>query len=1049
MISSSSLVKALRYLPALLASCVLLAVAVPRLHADPVIPSWQGGTSNDVTNPLNWNTGTINAGDSVQFGDSGITTYAPFIPHSGVSLTNIDFTGGERGDYTFSGDAESHSQLLLGGDVTLQSSYGNVVFNQTVDVVLGTGAHAVSVGDGLKLTVAGNVSEAGPVASVVKSGNGTLELSGNNTFNGGVTINAGTLLLGSSALLDVNGTTTTSSPVGFLNLKLAAGTTLGVTSGRSIWLNNGVDLDTNGGAVTIALGSCDSLYLAGNIHGAAELNYTGGGTFTLSGNSDFTGGVAVHGGTLLVGSNNALSTGALKLYDGSSLGVTSGGSITLGNAISLDCSSCSTVMIDLGCNEGLALTGPITGSASLVQSGGTLTLAGANTFDGGMEVQNGATLLIGGTSSVTPRTGDGMMYYDIASSPVGLGVLKLDAGATLGAANSGFYSLYNDIALCGSSTVLIDPSTAGLSLYGYIGGSGGITKKGAGTLGLYDGANDFTGGVTVKNGTLVIGASSHIENEYAEEGDEIIGTHVVGPVGRGTLKFETNCTTPGLALADAGPYTLDNEIDLGCFDGTVNINTGTGATLTLTGYISGYAGITKLGGGTLTLTGDNEFEGDFYVSQGTVNANNNYALGDGALEFGNSTGSTVNFNTNCPVIGGLEGSSDKDVVNLAGVDNVGAHLTIYQNEDSAYAGKIVGAGSVTKENCGTLTLSGASTFSGGFTLAQGELILAGSSYSANGTAIDYSPVGTGDLTLDSGTTLGVLGNGIGILNRVMLPGSGSVTFDAQHATDSLRLDGALVGATDIYKTGLGSLILNHDNSASFTGGTYLNGGTVVANVNGALGTGAIHFDGGALKIADGVVLGNTLDLAAGGTLAGNWAFHTAQSFGSGVTLSPGNSPGTMTFTAGLTLNNGNTFNVEINGVSDNPGTGGSSDLMDVRNSTTHDSFLNVGSLTTHGYTLNIISLDLLGGDVAGAVNGLTGPASWTIFKSDGIVGTFDANNFDLVYGQFYGGGIFALTQVGNDLVLNFTPVPEPSTYALMGLGLCLSGVAAWRKRRRV
>jgi hypothetical protein len=46
-----------------------------------------------------------------------------------------------------------------------------------------------------------------------------------------------------------------------------------------------------------------------------------------------------------------------------------------------------------------------------------------------------------------------------------------------------------------------------------------------------------------------------------------------------------------------------------------------------------------------------------------------------------------------------------------------------------------------------------------------------------------------------------------------------------------------------------------------------------------------------------------------------------------------------------------------------------------------------------------------------------------------------------------GAGQFNVTQVGNDLDLNFTPVPEPSTWALMGSDLCALGGAIRRRRR--
>ena len=55
-----------------------------------------------------------------------------------------------------------------------------------------------------------------------------------------------------------------------------------------------------------------------------------------------------------------------------------------------------------------------------------------------------------------------------------------------------------------------------------------------------------------------------------------------------------------------------------------------------------------------------------------------------------------------------------------------------------------------------------------------------------------------------------------------------------------------------------------------------------------------------------------------------------------------------------------------------------------------------------------------------------------------LITGFDPGAFTIDLSGFpndLGGGGFFLTQGGNDLALNFTPVPEPSTYALMALGL--------------
>jgi len=77
--------------------------------------------------------------------------------------------------------------------------------------------------------------------------------------------------------------------------------------------------------------------------------------------------------------------------------------------------------------------------------------------------------------------------------------------------------------------------------------------------------------------------------------------------------------------------------------------------------------------------------------------------------------------------------------------------------------------------------------------------------------------------------------------------------------------------------------------------------------------------------------------------------------------------------------------------------------------------------------------------------------SWTIASASGGITGFDPGAFTIDLSGFpndLGGGGFFLTQGGNDLALNFSSVPEPSTYALMALGLGVVAIGLRRKTRR-
>ncbi len=241
---------------------------------------------------------------------------------------------------------------------------------------------------------------------------------------------------------------------------------------------------------------------------------------------------------------------------------------------------------------------------------------------------------------------------------------------------------------------------------------------------------------------------------------------------------------------------------------------------------------------------------------------------------------------------------------------------------------------------------------------------------------------------------------------------------------------------NITKQGTGSLTFSYANS--YDGTTTISGGTLVYGATGAFGTSAVTVNGGALKIANGASFTNPLTLTAG-TLAGNYTFTTPQTFGTGITLSPGNSPGTITFAAGYAPTNGVTTNFEFSAATDNPGV--SSDLIAVTGGT-----LNLSGLSAGGYTLKLISL-LPDNATPGAVSGLSGPSSWTIFTAPSLVG-FNPALFTIDQSSFVNSGTFSLSTSSNNIILNFSPVPEPSTYALLTLGLATLVLPVVRRRQR-
>ena len=241
------------------------------------------------------------------------------------------------------------------------------------------------------LTTAQLTAQSGTIAAVitgtdfVKSGTGVLILDAENTYTGSTTVTGGTLQPGSLAaipaesVVNVNGGAFDLNGLAFENAFVVAGGAL-----------------TNG-VVNLSQLTATTGVVSATIDGDLGFAKATAGTLTLSGANTFTGGVAISAGTLQLGSTDAL---------GANLVTVTGGTLNLGqqaiaNAIVLDAGTLANGTLALGqltANAG-TVSAVLTGTGGFVRNGtGVLTLAGANTFTGGVTVTAG-TLAAGSTGA--------------------------------------------------------------------------------------------------------------------------------------------------------------------------------------------------------------------------------------------------------------------------------------------------------------------------------------------------------------------------------------------------------------------------------------------------------------------------------------------------------------------------------------------------------------------------------------------------------------------------------------------------------------------------
>lgn len=484
-------------------------------------------------------------------------------------------------------------------------------------------------------------------------------------------------------------------------------------------------INANGGG---GVGSTDA---AGN---SGIVTITGSGTLSTAGINVQTGTVSgaglggVAGSVNLSASSMAIS-GTINTAPGSINGL--GGNVNLITTGGLSSSVASINAnnfgaISINAADILTVSGVISGTdTTLTKSGiGKVILTGANTFTGAVNVNAGVLNLQNATAAGTAAGGvtvaNGAALELQGGITIGAEALTLNGTGIAGAGAlrsiSGTNSWNGAITLASDTQINTDAGTltiganvdgaaknltisgaADTLINGVIGTTtGALNKLGAGNLTLV-GSNTYTGATNVNAGTLLISASERINDASA------------------------------LAVASGATFNLNNFTEtVGSIAGTGNILMGTGSlfagadnsSTTFSGVISGLAGssFNKIGLGTLTLSGNNTYDGVTNVLNGTLLAASANALGTTAGASIVTSGKTLNVNNvtlaaesiNLSSTAALTGTGAATVAgNITAADNsqvgtttAGSTLTI-NGILSSTAGNtldIIGAGSVVANN---------------------------------------------------------------------------------------------------------------------------------------------------------------------------------------------------------------------------------------------------------------------------------------------------------------------------------------------------------------
>ena len=685
---------------------------------------------------------------------------------------------------------------------------------------------------------------------------------------------------------------------------------------------------------------------------------------------------------------------------------------------------------------GSGISGFAQGTGSLNATGNLLVGAWGDNRNGTINVNTAGTLAVSGE----------LFFGDSTGSQ---GALNLESG-TMTVNNKIFVGNNRGTGTMTMSGGSLTKTGGDQTFVGRDNGTGTLTQSG-GTITLN---HDFyVGQGGGGNGTLNVSGSAVLNTGR----DFVIGRES----GTGSLNMTGGTITKtgdekflvghnngvGTVVQSGGTISANNELYIG------NENSGARGTYTLSGtgalnvaneVVVGResgTGILNVDGGTMTTTGN----GNMYIGRrnGTGTLNQTAGVISVIKEFG-------------------VGTRDDNKIGTGTYNLSGGSITVANN---IFIGKELGSSGTLNITGGTLWTSdklqighnqatGILTQSGGTVNVQNEVYI-GNENSASSVGA-YTLSGTGVLNVGNEVIVG-RDNGTGTFN--LNGGTVNATkISGGNGSATVNFNGGVIKA----KRDESNLIENLDVANVQSGGAKINSnGFNVATSQALTGTGGLEKLGagsltlsanntyaGTTTVSEGLLKVNgsvgSIQVNSGASLGGSG---TTGSLLVNGTLTPGNSPGTLN-TGSQTWFNGANYNWQIFDATGSAGSG--YDLLNISGS------LDLSNLTAGGFGINMWSLSGINPDVNGNATNFNAANnySWILAQAAAGITGFEATDFSIFTSAANGtagfsntfDGALSIAVAGNNLVLNYQAVPEPSSAALTLLGL-VSTLALARRRR--